>query len=222
MKCYLTVFEELTWMSRMAEQCTALGLEVILTINGKDWPPLDEWLKTCPYQLIFMDHNAGCYGYFNGKKYEQEEEPFILSDSDLDLTGLPLDVITRLTHALELNTDVVKAALSLRIDDVSKDYVLYDAVMMYESKMRNEERPGDCYLAPTGATFAMYDPSRNIGTEFYRAVRLKEPYTVRHEPWYLDVDDLSDELLHYFSKCNNVVYYGHKLRDHIKARRRET
>ena len=215
MKCYLTIFEEFTWAHRMADQCNELGLDVVLVINGRTWPPLDKWLHECPYEQIEMGSNTGVNGFLNGPAQTLKKR-FITSDSDLDLSGVPGDVVIRLSDALDLNKDVRKAGLSLQYDDVPESYVLHEKVVAYEKGTRITERPGDCYHAGIGATFAMYEPKRS-DLNFYSAVRLKEPYTARHEPWYLDIENLSEEHERYYLKCSSG-YYATKMRELIRAR----
>lgn len=233
MKCFLTVFNQLTWPKRMAEQCAALGLEVVLLDNGSTYPPLLEWYKECPFEIVRNRRNLGCYGFFRSGMNLSQQEPYVVSDSDLDLSGVPADVINRLLLALDKFPTVAKAGLSLQIDDLPDHNQFKEAIVKWESKFwteskRREHEGVAMYVGEIGATFALYDPKRNDilnsgSSGFYPAIRLDKPYMARHEPWYLDLspDTISDELLYYYLRCDNVAHWGSKFRDYIVEKRRE-
>jgi hypothetical protein len=225
MKCFLTVYEQLTWPRAMAEQCVRLGLEPVILDNASTYPPLLEWLEHCPYEVIRVGSNAGCYGFFHAHRHLEQTEPYILSDSDLDLTGVPDDCVQRLIFALAKNPSVCKAGLSLEIGDLPPNALFRSEILKAESKFWVWRAPGGAWHAQIGATFALYDPARNhILTDdiyqggFYSAVRLDRPYTARHLPWYLNESNLSEELLYYFSRCDNVAFYGSKIKLLLQAR----
>ena len=207
MDCYLTVYEQLTWPRQMATECVRLGLNPIILDNGSTYPPLLEWLDVCPYPVIRLGHNAGCYGFWKGTRQLTLTKPYIVSDSDLDLSGVPNDVVVRLEEALFLNQDVAKVGLSLEIDDLPEAYPFREAVLNWERKYWTTPA-WDGWLAGIGATFALYDPARNdlLDKDFYGAVRLDRPYTARHLPWYIDFENLSDELRYYFERCDHAAY----------------
>jgi hypothetical protein len=217
MHCYLTVFEQLTWPRVMAQECVRLGLDPILLDNGSTYGPLLEWLDDCPYTVIRVGHNAGCYGFWHAGRHLSLNSEYVVSDSDLDLSRVPADAVERLRDALARNTDVAKAGLSLEIEDLPETYPFRRDVWTWERPYWTHRR-GDAWLADVGATFAVYDPRRNelLGRSFYSAVRLDRPYTARHLPWYVDFDRLNDELRYYFSRCDNVVYWSSRARQYLQ------
>lgn len=217
--CYLTVYEQVTWLKEMVVQCERLGLCPILLDNGSSYPPLARYLRTCKYQVIRVGSNAGCYGFWHSHRQNELNGYYIVSDSDLDLNGVPDDAVQKLIEAFELNTDVTKAALSLEINDIPQTYEFYHLILKWENSYWVSPRPGNCFFANTGATFALYHTKRNhlVASDFYKAVRLDKPYTARHLPWYLDLKALNEEMLQYHKKCDNVAYYGSKIRDLLET-----
>lgn len=222
MDCYLTVYEQLTWPRQMAAECVRLGLTPILLDNGSTYPPLLEWLDNCPYQVIRVGSNAGCYGFWRAGRHYHLTTPYIVSDSDLDLSTVPADVVAKLAAVLADNPDVVKVGLSLEIDDLPETYPFRDAVFGWERPYWTVPR-GEHWLANIGATFALYDPARNelLDRDFYPAIRLNRPYTARHLPWYTDFSSLSDELRYYYERCDNVAYWGSRGKRHLEDLTRE-
>ncbi|MBL8848896.1 MAG: hypothetical protein JNG89_04400 [Planctomycetaceae bacterium] len=215
--CFLTVYEQLTWPRRMAEQCVRLGLNPIIVDNGSTYEPLLAWLENCPYEVIRVGANAGCYGFWHRKHHHARTDLYVVSDSDLDLSAVPADAVDRLRRALDQNPDVAKAGLSLEIIDLPDVYPFKQDVVSWEQQFWTTRR-GDCWRADIGATFALYDPSRNalLDQNFYPAVRLDRPYTARHLPWYLDFNDLTDELRYYFSRCDDLAHWGSRTKRRLQ------
>ena len=217
MDCFLTVYEQLTWPRQMAHECVRLGLSPVMLDHGSTYKPLLEWLDTCPYPVIRVPHNAGCYGFWRMGRYLTMTSPYIVSDSDLDLSEVPDDAVARLSEALSQNPDVAKAGLSLEIDDIPDSYPFRDQVLGWEVPYWTESRPGG-WRANVGATFALYDPRRHrqLERDFYSAIRLDRPYTAKHLPWYLDFQDLTEELRYYFEHCDDLAYWGSRTKNYLK------
>ena len=58
----------------------------------------------------------------------------------------------------------------------------------------------NCYAAEIDTTFALYLPdSLIINKDFYSAMRTGYPYQLRHLPWYITRDNLTEEDEHYSS-----------------------
>ena len=157
--CYLTTYEQLTWPRAMASQCERLGLNPILLDNGSTYEPLLKWLETCPYPVIRVGNNAGCYGFWRARRHHFLTSPYIVSDSDLDLSGVPIDVVDRLRRALDENPDVAKAGLSLEIDDIPEHYAFKHDVVGWERQYWQVHRgehwqagspPRSRYTIPSG------------------------------------------------------------------------
>lgn len=196
-----------------------LGLEPVLFDNGSTWPPMVDWLAAVDCEVIRLNGNHGCYGFFNLGVHKDQREPFVQTDCDLDLSRVPPDAIDRLRFALDRNPDVAKAGLSLEWMDITADYPLRDMVLAYEKGYWAERRPGACFRAGVGATFALYDPARFdlLDRDFYSAVRLDRPYTARHLPWYLDLANLDEETRFFHEQCIGPAYYSMAAKRLMKA-----
>lgn len=220
MKCFITTFNHRSWPEAMLVDVRRLGMEPVLFDNGSNWPPMVEWLSSVDCEVIRLNGNHGCYGFFNLGVHKDQRQPFVQTDGDLDLSGVPSDAIERLRKALDLNPDVGKAGLSLEWLDLPDRYSLKGKAIAFESQHWSERRPGDCFRAGVGATFALYDPSRFdiLDRDFYAAVRLDRPYTARHRPWYIDLDRLDDETAYFLDHCIGPAYYSTAARDLIKAK----
>lgn len=134
--------------------------------------------------------------------------PYLLSDSDLALpAALPEDWLAQLFNTLNRHRGVPKVALPLEISDIT---------VANHAEIRAHERaisahpayralsglllrscPG-ATLCPTDTTLSLYRPGKFFTT---LSIRLPQPYSLRHLPWY-----------HMFCDSAEYAYYqSHKL-----------
>lgn len=219
MKLFVNCFNHVTWAQTTARSSLKFGLTPILVDNGSTYTPMKKWLSSKEFEVILLGGNHGCGSFFRLDHHLKEKEPFLETDGDLDLSDIPDDLVTKLQEALALNEDVMKSGVSLEWTDVPKDYILYDHVESYEGKYWSTPRPGNCFLAQIGNTLAYYDPARfhMMDKGFYSAVRLDRPYTARHLPWYIDVDNLDEETRYYFSNVTGTAYYGSRCKRYLEG-----
>ena len=133
--------------------------------------------------------------------------PFVLTDPDLDLSGLPADTLEVLQSVAD-DQAVRCVGLALDISDhhdlIDGPYLHGKTILEWESVFW--EKPVElsrlrpdlvAYRAPIDTTFAYYDFSRPKGG----TLRLAGRYAVRHLPWHksymrnLDSRDYSDYFL---------------------------
>jgi len=196
-KAFTTVFNVHEWPAQMIPDLKRLGLFPVLIVNGCDFPNCKEWLQSIEgddsVEVRYMDHNVGSTAVWDLNIAHEQTERFVITDGDLDISQVPDDAIEKLNTALNRNPDVGKAGLSLRIDDVP-DSVLKNDIIGYESRHWIERREPNCFFAQVDTTFALYCPRRLhlLEADWWRAVRLDEPYTARHLPWYEDPENLPE------------------------------
>jgi hypothetical protein len=107
---------------------------------------------------------------------------YVVTDSDLDLSGIPLDVLDVLRAGLERYPQVHKAGLSLEINDVPADTLNLD----WERSLWTRRIDDLWFDALVDTTFAMY--RRGAGWAG-NGMRSDRPYTARHVPWYRKMDE---------------------------------
>ncbi len=211
--CYITVFEQVRWLAPLVEDVVRLGLRPVLIVNGAELVALSDYLDVTPHHVVWTGYNGGPHHFFQSGMHQYESGLYVVTDSDLDLSGVPGDAVDRLRFALASNPDVAKAGLSLEIDDVPADYRLRETVLAYERQHWTRPTIGGAFESQIDTTFALYDGQReSIRSErFYSAVRLDRPYTARHLPWYVDVANLDGEERHHFERCEGLSMYGQSI-----------
>lgn len=205
---FVNVFNRLTLTRSLCDQIARLdNAEPIIIDNASAWQPLLDWYAgDCPYQVLRLPVNAGHHAPWthaiqrDGFAARWGTYHYAVTDCDLDLAGVPLDALTHLATPFTWGRNIIKAGLSLRIDDLPP---WQSAVRQWESRWwRRQIRPG-WWDAKVDTTFAVYD----IRTPFAQAtkvvgiesVRADSPHTARHVPWYLDATDLDAENANYFA-----------------------
>lgn len=120
------------------------------------------------------------------------EYPFLVTDPDLDLSGIPKNWLITLMKILNGQRWISKSALGLRVDDINCDNSL--EIVDWENKLSKKPPysairvlkkfiKAPISLKPTDTTIALYRPNSNFSTI---SIRLESKYKVRHLAWYKD------------------------------------
>jgi len=208
MKCFIVMFNRLTWPKKMAEFLSDTGCEVILVDNASTYPPLLEWYDTdCPYKVYRLQENYGHLVLWgSGILNEYPDQYYAVTDPDLDLSDVPSDYIDFLMKGLT-NQEVVKTGLSLRVDDLPVNGFTEEIVKKERQYWECVQDGNGFYYAGIDTTFAIYDRERMASGKFYWSLRAPKPYTARHLPWYLTPQVLSFEEIYYMTKATDVSSY---------------
>jgi hypothetical protein len=112
-----------------------------------------------------------------------------------------------LTRMLELHKkypSYQKVGLSLKIDDLPDHYPLKDDVMAWEQQFWVNELEDGVYEASVDTTFAMYKPT-SYSYLLAPSIRIGEPYSARHMPWYGNPAQQTDEDIFYRNRADTNV-----------------
>lgn len=208
------MFNRLTWPKALCERLSDEGCEVILIDNGSVYPPLLEWYKICPYKIHYLPNHYGHRSLWQSNIIDQyKDEYYLVTDHDLDLSGVPEGFIDILLEGLKL--DVVKSGLSLRIDDLP-DNGYTKQVAEWEKKFWETEKTGMFYYSDVDTTLAVYARERvplDDSDKFFRAVRADKPYEARHMPWYNTPENITKEEEFYMDNVKRNVYWTGKYKE---------
>lgn len=203
---YINNRDRLTMTRQLAEQCSRLEDvgDVVILDNASTYPPLLDWYASCPLKVIQLKENVGPHGLW---RIGPPNTYFVSTDCDLDIGNVPKGVLRILKEGLE-HREIIKAGLSLEIEDIPDDYPLKSLVLHHETdKWQPFLKDHRFYLAGIDTTFAMYRPNAGWGG-YGPALRTKRPYTARHLPWYVVEED--EEEIYYLKHLNpsGICYSG--------------
>lgn len=204
---YVVTFNRLTTTKRLCEQLSRMNdVRVIIVDNKSTWPDLIDWYSKCDYEVIRLTENYGHHApWRTGITARPNDGFYCVTDCDLDLDGVPADLMAVLKHPLKSwSSPPVKSGVALRLDDLP---AWQTQVIEWEQRFWKHRVDAFRYWAPIDTTLAMYrrhTPVR-VATKVagIRAVRAAGPYTARHMPWYLDPTNLDDENANYFATAND-------------------
>ncbi len=186
MKCFIINYNRLTLLKNTVEWADAHGLDVIIVDNHSDYEPLLQYLYECPFVVMRLEKNYGHKVVWNTDILDQlsvYNERYIVTDPDLDLSGVPDDFLSVLNNGLDRHKGYAKCGFSLLLDDLPPTS---EGNFIRKNEAAYWLSPVDemYYAAGIDTTFALYREGNIKHT--YSAIRTNKPYTARHLPWYYD------------------------------------
>ena len=207
---FVNVFNRLTTTRNLCEQLAAMpNVRVVIVDNASTYPPLLDWYAECPHEVVRLESNMGHHAPWLSGTVSRiaTNGHYCVTDCDLDLEGVPLDLMDVLRAPLVSCVagvcGVKKSGISLRIDDLPE---WQSEVVNWEKRFWEKPIGGRYYQAIIDTTLCMYSASllhrhaMTIGG--IKTVRSAMPYTARHMPWYLDCENLDKENQQYFETAN--------------------
>lgn len=203
LKTLIIIRNRLTLAVKLADWCFRMKLEPIFIDNGSDYPDLLKYYKKTKYQVYPLNGNYGHTCVWNPDLNILGNlgitGRYIVTDSDLDLSGVPADFLALMNKGLD-KYEVDKCGLSLEIDDLpnSKEgnYIRFQC----EAKYWKTALDGQFFKADTDTTFALYREGAGYS---HSAVRTNRPYTAKHIPWYYtDFNSLPEDEKYYFTTAS--------------------
>ncbi len=123
---------------------------------------------------------------------------------------MPDDWLDVMLEALE-NSPIHKVGFSLKIKDLPNTDIGKQA---YNHEIKYWEKKVEYgWDAHVDTTFALY---RGYAPFTYDAIRFDSPYTIKHAPWCLNVEDVPKEWLYYLEHASGVSTWGSKIKKALK------
>lgn len=205
----------------MVEYLKQLGEDIFIVDNNSTYPPLLDWYATKPVTEVFMlGHNRwkhhAPWRSLIVEKVMPKTGNYVVSDPDLDLTGIPLDVLDLLHTGLQQHARYTKAGLSLRLDDIPDANPLKHQIVNWERQWWTNRLNASFYSASIDTTFAMYrvGVKAQVGGR-HADLRAAPPYCCRHIPWYVTEDNLTDEDIFRYSLSDIGGHWSPRIRNLI-------
>lgn len=205
MKVLIINYNRLTLAKQLADWCAAHGLEPVFIDNNSTYQPLLEYYHSCPYLVMHMNRTWGHKVVW--ESYAQVlprlgiTGRYIVTDSDLDLSGVPADFLEVMNEGLDKYSTFGKCGLSLEINDLPDNEAVQKIKHGCEQRYWLTPLDEMYFNAPVDTTFALYRETARL--YFHEAIRTNRPYTARHVPWYYtDLASLPADEQYYFKTAN--------------------
>jgi len=212
---FITVRDQYTCPFRMFDHVLELtDGHPVLVDNASTYPKTVDLLEVMKleYHEIYFGENQGNNVVWNRNLVLPEAEHvakygsryFVVTDGDIDLTGVPVDVLLEMAHILDQFPEIPKVSLALRIDDLPQWNLDRDRIVDHESKFWKHAVPGvewPSYFADSDTHFSLY----RAGSPWvsYESIRLAGPFTARHAPWYWNPSDLPEDVRWYLERLDS-------------------
>ncbi len=204
MKCLIINYNRLTLLKSTVNWCASHGLEPVIIDNASNYPPLMAYYETCGHNVLRMSRNFGHRVAWDTGLISSlglQRERYILTDPDLDYTGIPDDFLYVLNEGLDRHRGYAKCGFSLLLDDLPPTS---EGNFIRKNEAGYWLAPVDdmYYAAGIDTTFALYREGNIKHT--YSAIRTNKPYTARHLPWYYDdFSVLPEDEQNYYKTANS-------------------
>lgn len=186
-------------------------VEVVIFDQLSTYPPLLEYYQSSPATIVYAKQNGGPNSVWGEDlKPHFNKEHFIIADSDCIYDGIPNDWLDKMLAVLN-DTAAFKVGFSIEIEDLPETEITKQ-VLDWEKKYWMK-RNGAGWDANIDTTFALYRPRSPFS---YRAVRLDRPYCMKHVPWYITKDNITDEWLYYINNIQGFSTWGSRIKDTLK------
>jgi hypothetical protein len=200
-----------TFLKLMIEQLRNFGYKNIYVLdNDSSYPPLLEYYKTFPAEVIYLKQNIGYKALWKSHVFKRfESSYYVYTDPDILLQeDCPRDFIYHLYKYLNKYPSKEKAGVALQINDLPDSYSHKQIAIKNEKVFWTKELEPNVYDALVDTTLALYKPFASGDAEECPAIRVAGKLTAKHLTWYLDSSNLSQEELYYKSsiKQNTSVY----------------
>jgi len=210
-------FNRLASLKLLIEFLEGRGYKNITVIdNDSTYPPLLDYYKQCSVKVIHLNANLGHLAFWKSGLYKGYRwNYFVYTDPDVvPIEQCPANFLGYFRKLLTKYRGIDKAGFGIKIDDLSESFHLKESVVEYEKKYWRHEVEQNVFQAAIDTTFALYRPfSNRLQDEVYTlpALRVGHPYLLRHMPWYVNSDALSEEDQYYLQTCNTSSSIGKQL-----------
>jgi hypothetical protein len=209
-------------LSRLVRWLEDAGHErLVLLDNASTYPPLVDYLRNSPHQVVRLSENLGHTAPWQTGLVRSlgRTQPFVISDPDvLPEESCPGDAIEHFQDLLLRYPRFDKVGFGLRLDNIPAWYPHRDIVREWEAPYWDKEIAPGVFAAHIDTTFAVNRP----GTPYKvtEALRTSTPYVARHLPWYRDPRQPDAETEYFFSHRRADIGYWNRNELPAAVRRR--
>jgi hypothetical protein len=215
---FINNFNLLEWPRKMAAYLEQIpNLRIIFVDNNSNYPPLIDFYNNCPYEIVRLDRNMGYRApWTSGAVDKYAGNYYIVTDPDLDLTSIPLDVIDVLMEGMN-EFDAFKCGLSLEINDIPESCPQRGNVIKRENQYWQRKANTRFFYAIVDTTFALYNkqsriPHNKLSLFSPGQYRTDRPYTALHMPWYITDENMEEDYLYYLMTAEACSTWGKFIR----------
>lgn len=209
-------FNQLDYLKLLLSSLEKRGYQnIVILDNDSTYPPLLEFYKNTHHRVIYLGHNYGYLALWRSGVYKEfHKSYFVYTDPDLCIDeNCPDNFLEHFLNIMKRHPLSSKVGFSLRIDDLPDHYELKDKVVEWESQYWIKEVEPGVFSAPVDTTFALYRPFTKYGsTLLEHHLRVNKPYSMHHLPWYVDPNNLTDNIKYYIAQTKQQTHWTSQMK----------
>lgn len=202
-------FNQLHYLEQLIDRLFKVGHSNLVVIdNASTYKPLLDYLELLTEKGVHVEYsnsNNGHLGLWSNRSLcdRYTKGFYIVTDPDIvPLNTCPDNFVNECLKILLRNKSYTKVGLSLSLEHIASDFKFKKNVLKWEYRFWSNPIK-DGYIASIDTTFALYRPNYQYNKlNFFKAIRLKEPFTAKHGGWLVDYKHLTPEQIHYISLAN--------------------
>jgi len=197
--CFIINFNRLELPSRLADFAAETpGVKPVFLDNNSTYPPLLEYYKTCPHEVLKLGFNYGSAAPWHPKAgvldHFDLRGGFIVTDPDLGIDHMPSDWLHELQTGLDRHAGVCKSGFGLMVDDLPDTEIGRAARKNQKIEWSHPLDGGRYFRSSIDTTFCLC----RTRLHDFPAVRTNAPYLARHVPWYYTcLEDVPEDEVYY-------------------------
>lgn len=207
-------YNRLEYLQKLISSLESRGYHNIHILdNDSTYPPLLEFYRHTDANVIYLGRNRGFRAIWeSGMVRKFWDSYYVYTDSDLEITeDCPDDFMQYFLDILDRYPKCFKVGFGLKIDDLPECFAHKEQVSDHEQQFWQKELEPHIYNATIDTTFALYRPFTGTSANSKKMnIRTGKPYMVRHLPWYIDSDNLSDEDTYYVNSITRSTHWSEK------------
>lgn len=205
-------YNRLTYLKSLINSLTKRGYTNIYILDNKStYPPLLEYYKSCPFTVIHLSGNLGYKALWESDVFNRfKRSYYVYTDSDMEINpDCPDDFMQHFLNILKRYPLSQKVGFGLQIDDLPDHFINKEKVIEHESRFWTREVEPGIYKADIDTTFALYRPyCKGVASIYQEVYRTGRPYIIKHLPWYVDSNNMSDEELYYVNNISQSTHWS--------------
>lgn len=208
-------FNRLSYLKLLIESLEKRGYHNIYIIDNKSsYPPLIEFYNKCNYPIFRLENNIGFKALWKSGIYNKfKHSYYVYTDSDMQIDDCcPNDFMAKFINILETYPTCYKVGFGLKLEDIPSCFIMKENVLKQEKRFWSKEIAPNLFDATIDTTFALYRPyTKGPANSFKFNIRTGFPYLIKHLPWYVDSNNLSQEDIYYSKNATQSTFWTKRM-----------
>jgi len=193
-------------------------VSIIIVDNASSYQPLLDFYDTLDFpnlQVLRFEENHGLNKLIAISQTMKAYDYYVVTDADLiPYADTRSDILERMKEMLVKYDDINHIGASLEIKDIPDHYPLKEGVLKWEGQFWKIKREDGVFEAFVDTTFGMYRSKSQV-MKLYPALRLGNPYTLKHVDWYIDPNAITAETKYTLKTMSSVSTWMTRLKANI-------